>query len=222
MHYTVRVWDAPTRFFHWVLVTCVLGSFVTSQIGGAAMPWHFRLGYSILTLLLFRLVWGFWGGRWSRFASFVRGPKAILRYLHGRADADASVGHNPLGALSVLAMLGFLLMQVSTGLLSDDEISAAGPLTRHASSAWVSAATFYHKNVGKLALLAFIALHFSAIIFYAVRRHDNLLKPMITGDKQLDFVAPASDDDLRQRLVALASLAVCGVLVATAVAWLES
>lgn len=221
MQQTIRVWDAPTRFFHWALVTCVLGSFVTSQIGGAAMAWHFRLGYSVLTLLLFRLVWGFWGGHWSRFGSFVRGPGTILRYLRGRADAAASVGHNPMGALSVLAMLAFLLLQVCSGLLSDDEISAAGPLTRHASSAWVSVATFYHKNIGKFALLALVALHFSAIIFYSVWRHDHLVKPMITGDKQLDFAVPASADGLHQRMVALAILAVFGLLVAATVAWLE-
>lgn len=222
MHHTVRVWDAPTRFFHWALLVCVLGLFVTSQIGGAAMAWHFRLGYSVLTLLLFRLVWGVWGGYWSRFTSFVRGPRTIWHYLRGRADTNADVGHNPLGALSVLAMLGFLLLQVSSGLLSDDEISAAGPLTRHASSAWVSAATFYHKNIGKYALLALVTLHLCAIIFYMVRRHDNLVQPMITGDKQLDFAAPACADGPRQRLVALAILAVCGILVAAAVAWLES
>ncbi|OIN91018.1 MAG: cytochrome B [Comamonadaceae bacterium CG1_02_60_18] len=222
MHHTVRVWDAPTRLFHWALVTCVLGLLVTSQIGGAAMPWHFRFGYSVLTLLLFRLVWGFWGGHWSRFASFVRGPRAIWRYLRGHADAVASVGHNPLGALSVLAMLAFLMLQVSSGLLSDDEISAAGPLTRHVSAALVNAATFYHKNIGKFAILSLVALHFSAIIFYAFGRRDNLVQPMITGDKCLSFAAPASEDSARQRLLALTILGICGALVAIAVAWLEA
>lgn len=222
MHHTVRVWDAPTRIFHWALATCVAGLLVTSQIGGAAMAWHFRLGYSVLTLLLFRFVWGFWGGHWSRFASFVRGPKAILAYLTGRADTSAGVGHNPLGALSVLAMLAFLLLQVSSGLLSDDEISAAGPLTRHVSSAWVSAATFYHKNIGKYILLALVGLHLSAIIFYMFRHHDNLVKPMLTGDKQLTTAVPSSLDGARQRLLALTLVGVCSALVAAAVTWLEA
>jgi len=222
MHHTVRVWDAPTRFFHWALVACVLGLFITSQIGGAAMQWHFRMGYSVLALLLFRLAWGFWGGYWSRFASFVRGPSVIFFYLRGRADAVASVGHNPMGALSVLAMLAFLLLQVGSGLLSDDEISAAGPLTRHVSSALVSVATFYHKNIGKLVLLSLVALHFSAIIFYTFGRHDNLVQAMITGDKRLNFPAPASDDSACRRLLALTILGICGAMVAVTVTWLQA
>ncbi|MDD5028653.1 MAG: cytochrome b/b6 domain-containing protein [Rhodoferax sp.] len=222
MLYTVRVWDAPTRFFHWALVSCVLGLVITAQLGGAAMQWHFRLGYSVLSLLLFRLVWGFAGGHWSRFASFIRGPQGVLRYLTGRAEATAGVGHNPMGALSVLAMLVFLLLQVNSGMLSDDEISAAGPLTRYAPSDWVGLATFYHKNIGKFVLLALMTLHLSAIIFYVTRRRDNLVKPMITGDKQLEFEAVESDDSPRQRVLALTVFVVCGLLVGGGVVWLES
>ena len=111
----VRIWDLPTRVFHWGLVLCLVGLIGTGKIGGEAMVWHFRLGYTVLSLLLFRLVWGFMGGFWSRFHVFVVGPMAIWRYLQGRHSSPA-VGHNPLGALSVLAMLGFILIQVSTGL----------------------------------------------------------------------------------------------------------
>ena len=159
MSNTVRVWDLPTRIFHWALVACVIGLVTTSQIGGNAMPWHFRFGYSVLTLLLFRVVWGLVGGRWSRFASFTYAPKTILGYLRGQTRPEHAIGHNPLGAGSVFAMLGFLLVQVATGLCSDDEIAAAGPLTKFVSNATVSLATSYHKHVGKLVILALVALH---------------------------------------------------------------
>ena len=99
----IRVWDLPTRLFHWALATLVCGSFVTIKLGGAWMVWHERIGYAVLSLVTFRLVWGFVGGRYARFASFVRGPSAVLAYLRGQGSH--SPGHNPLGALSVLAML---------------------------------------------------------------------------------------------------------------------
>jgi len=219
---TVRIWDVPTRLFHWTLVACVIGLVVTANIGGAAMTWHFRLGYGVLSLLLFRLVWGFVGGYWSRFVHFVRGPLTIWRYLNGRAGPTAGVGHNPMGALSVLAMLVFLLLQVSTGLMSDDEISAAGPLTRYAPGDWIVLATFYHRNVGKYILLALIFIHLFAIGFYFFRRHENLVKPMVTGDKGLSVIVPASKDGVRQRLLALLVVGLCGGAVAATVAWLEA
>jgi len=219
---TVRIWDAPTRLFHWALVVCVIALVVTANVGGAAMTWHFQLGYCVLSLLLFRLVWGFLGGHWSRFVHFVRGPRTVWRYLKGRAEATAGVGHNPMGALSVLAMLAFLLLQVSTGLMSDDEISAAGPLTRYAPGEWISLATFYHKNIGKYILLALVFTHLFAIGFYFFRRDENLVKPMVTGDKQLELAVPASMDGMRQHLLALVVLGLCGGAVAAAVAWLEA
>jgi len=93
----VRIWDLPTRVFHWALVACIVGLVVTGQIGGTAMAWHFRLGYVVLSLLLFRLVWGFVGGHWSRFAVFVRSPATIAAYLRGHKTPEMEAGHNPLG-----------------------------------------------------------------------------------------------------------------------------
>ena len=142
----VRVWDLPTRLFHWVLAVCVLGSIISAKIGGNAMAWHFRFGYVVLTLLAFRLLWGFVGGRWSRFSSFVYAPSTTLRYLRGqsRDDEHHHVGHNPLGAFSVFGFLALLLLQVSTGLVADDEISNAGPLVKFVSGATSSLATNWH------------------------------------------------------------------------------
>src|SRR5512133_1633527 len=104
----VRVWDLPTRCFHWALVLCLVALLTTAQIGGDAMAWHFRSGYAVLSLLLFRLIWGVVGGKWSRFSSFLYAPAAVLAYLQGRGRPEHSIGHNPLGAASVFALLGFL------------------------------------------------------------------------------------------------------------------
>ena len=166
MSNTVRVWDLPTRVFHWALVAALAGLVTTAQIGGEAMPWHFRFGYTVLSLLLFRLVWGLVGGHWSRFASFIYAPRTILAYVKGRGNPEHAVGHNPLGSLSVFAMLGMLLLQVGSGLFSDDEIAAAGPLVTLVPGAWVSLATHYHADIGKLILLGLLVLHVGTILFY--------------------------------------------------------
>lgn len=216
----VRVWDAPTRLFHWSLAACFVGLVISGQLGGVAMVWHFRFGYGVLTLLLFRLVWGFQGGYWSRFSSFVYWPKQTVRYLRGNTEPQQNVGHNPLAALSVFAMLAFLALQVTSGLMSDDEISAAGPLTRHVSANWVSNATYYHKEIGKLMLIFLVTLHLVAIGFYFFRHHENLLRPMLTGNKTLKFTVRNSSDTANDRLKAAVILFVCGGVVATAVTWL--
>jgi cytochrome b len=204
----VRVWDLPTRIFHWALVAGVLGLAISGTIGGNAMIWHFRFGYAVLTLLLFRIVWGLVGGRWSRFGAFIYSPQSVYNYLKGRGKAEHAVGHSPVGAGSVFAMLGFLLAQVGTGLLSDDEIAFAGPLTRFVSNATVSLATNYHKNIGKWILLALVLLHILAIVFYLWRKH-NLVGAMLHGDKELVTEVPASRDDAASRAAALVVLAAC-------------
>lgn len=210
MH-SVRVWDLPTRLFHWLLLVCVVAMVATAQLG--VMEWHFRFGYAILSLLLFRLVWGFIGGHWARFGNFVRGPGAVLAYLRGTAPPEASVGHNPIGALSVLAMLGTLALQVGTGLCADDEIASAGPMASHFESAWVSMATYYHTKIGKFLLISLVVLHVGAIIRYRLSGN-NLVQPMLNGDKELEFPAPSSRDGARDRMFAFITLVVCASGVA--------
>jgi cytochrome b len=180
------------------------------------MVFHFRFGYALLTLLLFRLVWGLMGGHWSRFRSFVFGPRAVFAYLRGRAPASHSVGHSPLGSLSVWALLFFLSLQVATGLISDDEISTAGPLTHLVSNATVSLGSQYHTELGKWILLALVLLHVAAIIYH-VRRRQGLLAAMLHGDKQLPAPAAAARDDARSRITAFLVLCLC----AAAVFWLS-
>ena len=212
----VRVWDLPTRLFHWVLALAVVGSVVTAKIGGNATVWHFRLGYLVLGLLLFRLVWGVVGGHWSRFATFVRGPGTVLRYLRGqiRTGEHLDVGHNPLGAGSVIALLTILAVQVSTGLIADDEIASVGPLNRFVDTATGLAATAWHKTGGQWIIVGLVVLHIAAIVFYKVRHDKDLVGPMLRGDKQLAEDAPASADDTRARVKAVAIAAVVAAAVA--------
>jgi cytochrome b len=211
----VRIWDLPTRVFHWLLAAGVIGSVVTAKIGGNAMAWHFRFGYLILTLLAFRLLWGVFGGRWSRFASFIYAPATVLRYLRNqhRADEHLDVGHSPLGAGSVFALLGILLLQVGTGLFADDEISNAGPLVRFVSSATSSLATGWHKNFGQWLIIGLVLLHLGAIAFYRFRRGRDLVGPMLSGDKMLAGEVPASADGTSRRALALMLAALCAAIV---------
>lgn len=217
MHHTTRVWDLPTRIFHWSLVICIIGLVTTALMGGNAMLWHMRFGFSMLSLLLFRIVWGLIGGRWSRFASFIYAPQTVLAYLRGAGKPEHSVGHNPLGAGSVFAMLLILIAQVGTGLFSDDDIATSGPLAKFVSNAVVASATSYHKNIGKYILLGLVVLHIAAIVFYLLKKKENLIAPMIHGDKVLEHPLPASRDDAGNRMLAAVVFGACAGLVATGV-----
>lgn len=211
----VRVWDLPTRLFHWALAACVAGSFVSGSVGGNAMEWHFRFGYAIFALLAFRILWGLFGGRWSRFSAFVYSPAALGRYLRGQSRSDEfhDVGHSPLGSASVFAMLTFLAMQVGSGLFADDEIASAGPLVRFVSGATSSTLTAYHANIGRWVVLALVVLHIGAIVFYRVRRQRDLVGPMIRGDKLLPSRVPAAADGWELWLFAAVLFVACAASV---------
>ncbi|QHE78083.1 cytochrome b/b6 domain-containing protein [Hydrogenophaga sp. PBL-H3] len=215
---TIRVWDLPTRLFHWLLAAAVVGLVITANIGGNWMNWHLRLGYAVLALLLFRVVWGFVGGHWSRFGSFLFAPSTVVSYLRGKTQPEHRVGHSPLGALSVFALLTVLLAQVGTGLMSDDEIAFFGPLVRFVSGDTVALATGYHKNVGKFIVIGLVVLHVLAVFFYKWVKKDNLIRPMVVGDKHVTRVAnvPETRDSTSTRALALLVLALCG----GAVTWL--
>jgi cytochrome b len=208
----VRVWDLPTRVFHWLLAAAFIGSVVTAKAG--VIVWHFRLGYLVLALLAFRVLWGLVGGRWSRFASFIYAPGTLLAYLRGRVStaAQLDVGHTPTGALSVFALLGLLIVQVGTGLVADDEIANQGPLNRYVSSDTVVAATSWHKSYGQYLLITLVLLHVLAIVWYLVKKRVNLVRPMVSGDKPLPADTPASADGAAQRGLALVLIAACAAL----------
>jgi cytochrome b len=215
---TVHIWDLPTRMFHWLLVACVIGLLITGNVGGNAMVWHFRFGYIVLTLLLFRLIWGFLGGHWSRWSQLPLSFSKVWSYLRGQSVPAHHAGHNPLGSWSVLAVLFFLTFQVSTGLVSDDEIANMGPLSSLVSGSVVSWATNWHKNVGKFILLGLIALHLLALAWYQFKKHISLVPAMVHGDKSLTGPVPPSVDKSSSRMLAL----LCLILSAASVALLVS
>jgi cytochrome b len=171
------VWDLPTRLFHWSLAVLVVAAFVTVKLGGNAMVWHGRIGLAIIGLLVFRIVWGFVGSTYARFLQFVCGPGAILTYLRGEWH---ELGHNPLGALSVLALLGILAIQATTGLFSNDDIAFEGYLVPLIGTEASNSITGFHHLLEKF-LMVLVALHVGSIVFYARVKKHNLVKPMISG-----------------------------------------
>ena len=204
----VRVWDLPTRLFHWALALLVVVLVVSGTVGGLWMEWHLRAGMGVLALLLFRLVWGVIGGHWSRFANFLYSPSRMLRYLRGDGQALDEVGHSPAGALSVWAMLLVLGVQGVIGLFAYDDIPFSGPLAHLVSNDTVSTLTGLHK-LAKPLIISLVLLHVGAIVFYRVARKRNLVGPMLLGDKQLPPGTPASRDSAGTRLLALLLFAAC-------------
>lgn len=206
-----RVWDAPTRIVHWLLVASVAFSWWSAE--AHHLDWHRASGLFVLLLLLFRLIWGFAGSDTARFAKFVRGPAATWRYartLPGRA-AEAAVGHNPLGGWSIVAMLLALIAQVGLGLFAVDEDGLeSGPLSDLVSyEAGRQAAHLHHASFD--ILLVLIGLHVAAILFYALYKRRDLIGPMITGRARLTMAEP----------LRFASAARAGIvlLVAAALTW---
>jgi cytochrome b len=181
----MRVWDLPTRLFHWLLVVLIALLYATGEFGMLDMRWHFWLGYATLALIVFRVLWGLFGSQTSRFGDFVRGPPAVARYVKAQMSTNAhiSIGHNPLGGWSVLALLLSVLLQSVTGLFASDEIDTDGPFTGQVPGYTVKLMTrLHHWNENVLLLL--IALHVAAVLFYLLVKRDNLIVPMLTGRKQ--------------------------------------
>lgn len=172
-----RLWDLPTRLFHWLLVVAVAAAVITGQLGGGLMVWHGRLGIAICGLLAFRLVWGFAGSTYARFAQFFPTPGKLRAYLAGQWQGE---GHNPLGALSVLGLLGLLTAQVMTGLVANDDIAFNGPLLDLVGRDWSNRLTGLHHLLAD-GVIGLVVLHVAAIVYYRRVRQKNLLKPMLTG-----------------------------------------
>jgi len=176
-----KVWDGPTRLFHWLLAGLFFFSWWTAV--NRLMDWHRASGLTILGLLVFRLWWGFAGSETARFTSFIKGPKAILSYasgLFGRSH-QLAFGHNPLGAVSVAAMLLALVAQVGLGLFAmDTDGIESGPLARFVSFEFAQATGELHETSFRI-LLVLVGLHIAAILFYLAVKHVNLMRPMVTG-----------------------------------------
>lgn len=184
------------------------------------MEWHARVGYCVLTLLIFRICWGFIGSHHARFIHFVPGPKGLINYLSGKTKAG--LGHNPLGALSVLALLCSVGLQAVTGLFANDDIAFEGPFSKYVSSSTVELLTSIHYFNEKI-LIVLIVIHLCAIFYYQKFKGENLIKPMLLGDKEIDpseeakylpsDLGQASKDGGLQRGFALLLLSVIAVIL---------
>ncbi|HSI42919.1 MAG TPA: cytochrome b/b6 domain-containing protein [Methylotenera sp.] len=187
----IKVWDLPLRVFHWVLVAAVTGAFITGEFGGGLTDWHGRLGTLVLGLLIFRVIWGFAGSRYSRFTSFFPTPAKLQAYLKGEWRED---GHSPLGALAVLALLALLVGLATTGLFANDDIAFQGPLFSLIDKDLSDRLSGWHAQIFNL-LAVMVALHLIAIAFYFFIKKNNLVMPMLTGHKKAkDHIHQAGDD----------------------------
>lgn len=186
---TRRVWDLPVRIVHWLLVAGIAGSYATHQLGVEYFRYHLWCGYLVVVLAAFRILWGVVGTRHARFASFVRGPRATLKYLRAllRGADHATPGHNPIGAWMVIFLLAALLAQGITGLLSNDEIFNTGPLYGYVSDATSLALTSWHRRLFDWILVA-VALHVFAVVAHRLLAGQDLIGPMFSGRKHASLV----------------------------------
>jgi cytochrome b len=210
----VKVWDLPVRLVHWALVALLGFSWWSGMQGGMTMTYHLWSGYAILTLVLFRIVWGFAGSTHARFGAFLYAPRTMVQYARtlGSRRAGAYVGHNPVGGLSALLMLLSILVQAGTGLFSNDDILTEGPLYRYVTketSDWITTIHNYNFYV----LLALAAIHIAAIAYYWVYKRENLTVAMFTGKKRLAPELAANQLRTESYGKALVLLVICAAAV---------
>ena len=181
----VKVWDLPSRIAHWALALSILGSYGTAEYDWFSMQWHFYFGYAAITLVIFRVLWGFFGSEHARFRNFVHGPGAVWRYLKSLAgkNTQETIGHSALGGWAVLRLLAATLAQGISGLFNNDDIEWFGPLSEKASSDLVDKMAWFHNNFSNL-LLIVIGIHIIAALMYLLVKKQNLITPMITGVKR--------------------------------------
>src|SRR5688572_16883675 len=209
--FRIPVWDLPTRLVHWLFAIGVAFSWWTAETG--RLEWHRWSGYTLLGLVLFRVYWGFFGSSTARFGQFVRGPRAIAGYLRG-AWTQAP-GHNPLGALSVLGLLGLLLLQIVLGLFAVDvDGIESGPLSLYVSFDTGRRCAEWHEWVFN-ALMVLILVHILAVLYYLVRKRENLVGAMVTGKRVFETrMAPVTGSSLLSLLV--------GIVLASGITWAVS
>jgi cytochrome b len=208
------VWDIPVRLFHWLLVLCLFGQWLTAEVLEDAMDIHFYIGYFTLGLIIFRLIWGFVGTKYAKFNSFIAGPKAMSTYLRSVISKQHtfSIGHNSVGGLILPGVIILVGLQAISGLFTTDDIVYSGPYYASADTDLQQLMQWLHHNVFDI-LLAIIGLHLVAIGWYLVFLKHNLIRPMLDGKK-----AVAEKDSIGHSQLIKAILIMC--LVAVFVYWL--
>jgi cytochrome b len=213
----VKIWDLPTRVFHWLLVVSCIAAYVTNWLGVSYFSYHLWTGYFVVILLVFRILWGIVGTHHARFINFVRHPIESIRYaLHlTKGKARSYPGHNPLGALMVLTLLLVLLLQAVTGLFANDEIFNVGPLYGYISHELSLQLTAIHKELFYW-ILGAVGIHVGAVLFYVFVKRENLIKAMVTGKKPAEGLSEAKTIESSRIWLALALI----VIVSAALAWI--
>lgn len=209
----VHVWDWPVRIVHWAMVLLLIALLTTAKIGDEAMVWHMRAGETMLTLVIFRVVWGFVGSRYARFSSFVRGPRAVISYARSifAPPHEVHAGHNPLGGWMVIALLLALLFQTATGLFTNDDVLTDGPLVRLITKDLSDTlSSFHRRNAWIVGVLA--TAHIGAVMFYLIALKENLISPMLHGAKALPATHAIVGVD-RNNAKAAILFAACAALV---------
>lgn len=206
----VRIWDAPTRLFHWLLALLVGAAYLSQELGH--IDRHMTIGYVILTLVLFRVLWGFAGSEPSRFASFVPGPRGVIGYLRAllAGRPPKTPGHNPVGALLIFAMLALVAFQASTGLFANDDIFSEGPLAKLVDKDTSDWLTQMHETSFWI-LLGLVGVHVTANLGYELVLKQPVVRAMVSGSKPLPEAVRAPR--LRSPWLALPVLAVAAVTV---------
>jgi len=207
----LRIWDLPTRLFHWGFALAVFGAIITDLLD--EIIWHSYCGYTALVLLIFRLIWGLIGPYHARFTSFLPSLASLKAFF--KQPSQTTLGHNPLGALSVMAMLGIVLVQAVSGLFTDDEIFFTGPMAKYVGDSTVKLMNIVHAN-NHVLVYGIVALHLLAILYYQIIKKNNLLGPMLHGDKDIvqgeknlpGTEVIASKDNTKIRLLAVLILLV--------------
>jgi cytochrome b len=209
------VWDWPVRVGHWVIVSLVATVLATGLTGGeSVMVWHMRTGETLLALVLFRILWGFAGSRNARFATFVRGPRAALRYLRSfrLPSREAYATHNPLGGWMVIALLVALLVQCCLGLFANDEVLVEGPLAKFVTQDMSDALSALHRR-GWWVVAGLASVHIVAALWYFVALDDNLIYSMVSGTKKLPAAVADASAASASTARALLLLALCALAV---------
>ena len=221
-HISAPVWDVFVRVFHWSLVVLFAISVASGKVGGEWIVWHMRSGYAILTLVAFRLIWGFVGGEYARYVSFLTGPIRAMKFAKGLLGKthEQVIGHNPVGGWMVVVLLLLLATQAMLGLFSNDEIATTGPLARYVSDETSITLMGRHRTIGNI-LLALVGIHIAAVLFHVLVKKEGLIRAMFSGRKHLPPQLASEAHAARKASlpIGFVVISIAVALVAIAVNW---